>query len=547
MVTSYDRLNNITTTTTPSLREKLGMPPDDELITKLRTGKTEEEIALDKLGLERENENLTSAAFERQEIEDACRTELDMLAALAMPGAFKYLFPATHITAWRLLLESVTNEAGPQFPQIALGIPRGHAKTTLIKLFILWCVLFSKKKFFLITASTLQHAINIVSDVMDMLREQNIKAVFGDYSLGSEIDNKELQKFGFRGRTIAIVAIGAQGSVRGLNVNNERPDVMVFDDIQTKECAESQTQSKTLEEWMVGTAMKAKNPSGCIFIFAGNMFPTQYSILRKLKSNASWTKFISGAVLADGTALWPELRSMESLIEELNNDIAMGQAPIFFSEVLNDIEAGRNSEVDYSKFPEWPWLEEDIPQGKFIIVDPGTGKKHGDADVFMLVEVYDQRLGIRKIWEEHLSPSNLIRKVLIEAITHSVVAVIIEAIAYQFTLLHWCEYLCKEHHITGINFLPIYANQASKNSRISTGLKAMQTKEIYLHPEIRAMVQRQIADWNPMKRDNIDDILDCISSCPKVLSDYSWDIMSKVNFLVLEADGATVRDDNLPF
>jgi len=35
---------------------------------------------------------------------------------------------------------------------------------------------------------------------------------------------------------------------------------MIFEDIQTRECADSKVESDKLERWMIGTAMKAKSP-----------------------------------------------------------------------------------------------------------------------------------------------------------------------------------------------------------------------------------------------------------------------------------------------
>ena len=59
-------------------------------------------------------------------------------------------------------------------PKIALGIPRGHGKTTLIKLFIVYCILFTDRKFILVMSATATLAENIIADVIDMLNEKNI-------------------------------------------------------------------------------------------------------------------------------------------------------------------------------------------------------------------------------------------------------------------------------------------------------------------------------------------------------------------------------------
>ena len=199
---------------------------------------------------------ITEAAFDVFEVQELARHDLNFLAPLAMPTIFKFMYPAVFLAVWSLLLSTVAKTR--DFTQLALGLPRGFGKTTLVKLFILYCILFTGKKFILIISSTAGLAENILADVIDMLNEPNIKKVFGDWKLGIEKDTQGIKKFGYRGRNITIAALGAGTSLRGLNIKNERPDVMIFEDIQTRECADSQVQSDTLERWMVGTAMKAK-------------------------------------------------------------------------------------------------------------------------------------------------------------------------------------------------------------------------------------------------------------------------------------------------
>jgi hypothetical protein len=224
-----------------SLAEMLGMEPSQAEKTAARKA-----AALDAVGriyLNPANETgewvdspseLSEENFERNQIIEACRTQLNFLASMAMPDDFKVLFSPTHLTMWEILISTERDE-DHAFPQLALGIPRGHAKTTMIKLFILYCILYTKRRFILVTAATEQHAINIITDVCDMLGNDNMIAVFGDYKLGMETDTKALKKFGFMGRNIIIFAIGAEGAVRGSNIKNSRPDVIVMDDIQTKE------------------------------------------------------------------------------------------------------------------------------------------------------------------------------------------------------------------------------------------------------------------------------------------------------------------------
>lgn len=523
-----------------SRREQLEEAARDKVIS------LENSLARDREEL-KESEEVVYENFDKEEIVEACRTQLNFLAALAMPDVFRVLFSPTHLTIWSLLLV-LEKDVENVFPQIALGIPRGHAKTTLLKLFILWLILYSERRFILVTASTEERAIPIIADVWDMLQEPNVKEVFGDVNIPGmiETDTKTLKKFTYRGRSIILMAEGAMGAVRGANIKNVRPDVIAMDDIQTKECAESRIQSDALESWMVSTLMKAKDQRRCMFIYAGNIFATPYSILKKLKTNPTWIKFISGAILADGTALWPEYRSLESLIQELNNDISMGQAHAFFSEVLNDVDAGANNTVDYSKFPEWPWTPDELPEGKFLVIDPSQGKGK-DADVIAQVEVFDERPGVKKLYTGHWSPLQLIKQALIVAVTEDIYCIAVESTAYQSTLLFWFEHVCQETGISGISFVPIYTNSVAKNARISSGIKAMQTNELYLHDDVKPLVIAQIRDWNPMKRENTDDILDAISNVQKVIAEYPAEIMARGNLLLTESAVSGVVEDNHAF
>ena len=518
------------------------MPPKDwrKDIEEL-AGLTDEDIN----GPAYEADATQDISADKEQLTLLCEQDLNFLAATTVPTIFEFNYPPILLAAWDLLVK--LSKEPRSFPQVALGIPRGHGKTTLIKLFVVYLILFSKKRFILILSNTSLNAENILSDVVDMLQERNILTLFGDWRVGREMNRQDLKKFYFRGRPIILAAIGAGGSVRGLNLKNARPDVMVFDDLQTREDANSRPVSEGLEQWMYGTAMKAKAPDGCMFIFAGNMYPTPYSILKKLKTNPTWIKFISGAILANGTALWPELRSLEELIEELNNDIAAGHASIFFAEVLNDTTVGPNSRVDYSQIRMWPWTSGELPQGKYIIIDP-SGNKLGSDDVSIgYFEVYDGTPGLRKIISERLSPGNTIKRALLLGLETGTRLIAVESTAYQASLLYWFDFIAEQIGITGFHFVEVYTGNSSKNARITDALKSLTAKEVDVHDEVRSLVLHQISHWNPLKRENEDGILDLLAYARKVMELYGALIATEIDPAMIEAASARVMSDNVCF
>lgn len=493
---------------------------------------------ISKLGLkpsepQPEEPQVTEAAFSQEEVFNLAKTSVDFLSALAMPTIYSFALPPVLLAVWDWLVLYIKKER--DFSKLALGLPRGFAKTTLIKVFILYCILFTSRKFILIICANASLAQNILADVQDMLNEPNIIRVFGDWKLGLEKDTLALKKFGFRGRNIILAGLGQGGSLRGLNIKNERPDVMIFEDIQTREDAESQVTSEAIERWMFGTAMKAKSPLGCLYIFVANMYPTKWSLLKKLKHNPQWVKFIAGGILADGTSLWEDLHPIEILKQEFLNDLHSGHPEIFHSEVMNDENASINTLINISKIPVYPYDEHEIPAGKFLIIDPASDKVNSDAVSIGYFEVIDGLPVCKRIKEGRFSPGDTIRESLQLCFETGANLVVIESNAYQYSLNYWFDFICTQMGVIGIQAVPIYSGSLSKNSRILTMFKSLLAGEIYIHPSCMDQVTMQIVGFNPLKTNNTDGILDLLTYAPRVITEMgefliSDSILGEINF-----------------
>jgi len=489
--------------------------------------------------------HIAEIAANNEEIYTSARDSLDFLAALAMPAVFKYLFPAIFISVWTWLTQYIHKTR--DFSQLALGLPRGFGKTMVIKLFILYTILFTSRKFILVLCETTSKAKNILADVVDMLDTPNIRAVFGDWRVGIEQDTQELKKFGYRGRNIILMGAGVESGIRGITLKNERPDLMIFDDIQSRICAESQIQSENLEREMIGTAMKAKSPHGCLFIFIANMYPTKWSLLRRLKSNPNWIKFIVGGILADGTSLWEELQPIEQLKKEFQNDILSGHPEIFYAEVLNDENASANSLINLATLPVLPYSPGDIHCGNFIIIDP-SGKKLGSDDTAIgYCEIYDGYPVLREVISDKLSPGETIRAALSLCFKFGCSLVAIESVAYQASLCYWFEFICTQMNIVGIQAVEVYPGGTSKNSRILTMFKSYSAGELFIAPEARAAAHSEIAQFNPLKTTNVDNILDLLHYMPKVIAQHGAYIVANATIQMQEFAATEVPDFNSPF
>lgn len=481
----------------------------------------EQQLGLvDNISQKQEEHEISNASYEQSQVFELARSSLDFLAALLAPTVFKYLFPPVFIEAWKWLLGYIHKPR--DFSKLALGLPRGFGKTTFIKIFICYVILFTNRRYIMVISATEKHAINIITDVCTMLAGSNILAVFGDFRIGLSTDTQAFKVFGFRGRTIMLEAVGKDGAVRGTNRDNERPDLMIFEDIQTRKEADSQTVSESIEQWMIGTAMKAKSPSGCLYIFVANMYPTRWSILRKLKTNPSWTKFIVGGILNNGESLWEELQPIEQLLQEFESDLNSGHPEIFYAEVLNDENANANTNIDLNKIPEYRFDANELSLGDYIIIDPSNDKINSDAVSIGHFSILDGKPVLMHVIEERLSPGDTIREAYKMCFAYNCTLIAIESNAYQYSLLYWFNFIGAQLEIIGIECVPIYSGSLSKVTRILNMFKELLSGDVIIHPDCKTQVHYQISQFRPLKRDNVDGILDLLTYSPRVIEEFGY-------------------------
>lgn len=464
--------------------------------------------------------DVSSDAAEARELS---KVDLNFLGGLAEPEEFTLQFPPYYLSLFSLL-----TSFKQMYERYAVGLPRGFAKTTFMKLLVLWAILHSNKKFILLVGASADLAVNTLSDIMDLLSSPNIRALFGDWDMVKHVDRQDLKVFHFRGRVIVLRAIGAGTAVRGINRKNSRPDMIIMDDIQKREDAENPDLAKSLLNWMTGTLMKAKSNFGCTYIYVGNMYPRN-SILEKLKEASTWTSLIVGGILADGSSLWEELRPIAELLDEYQADVELGQADIFCSEVLNSTDLPPPSGLDINGIPQPPeyYLTTEA-DGGFILIDPSSGKKLGDDCTIEHWSVIDGTAMFDQIEFGTFTPLEVIEKAIHLGMANNTRLICVEDVAYQSTLLFWFNYVCEQEGITGFTFLPVSPKNVAKNNRIKLGLLKLLKGEMYLHPRVRSLFLDQANDWNPVKTTNKDDIIDPAGYVEEVLKNYSEHVVKPV-------------------
>lgn len=481
---------------------------------------------------------------EKAEVIERGKTDLNFFASLLIPTIMEFDFPLFYVGIFNLLKNRTPAQVG-RILRFALGLPRGHAKTTFIKILICWLIVYDKISFAAVICATDDLAEALVDDINDMLGSDNAQKIYGFWTRQLIIDNKGEKQALYRNRHIILVARGAGSSIRGINRKHRRPDLLFFDDAQTKECDDSETERIKFRKWVVAT-IKIIAPRGDrLIIYVGNMYSDE-CLLYQLKENKSWVSLITGAIKENGEPLWPELHPLEELMESYFHDEELGEAEIWFAEVMND-PVSKASSLLVNALPVHEHDEATlVPDGVFITVDPAGFKLSSDDNVIAVHYVYDGKGMIRELDAGIKDPEQLIIATLRLAIMHGASVIGIEEAGYQQTLLFWITKHMTDMGIEGIEVVPLKPSGRAKEARIRLFVQELYASNYHLWSEVRAAFIWQAMKYKIGKKKNKDDILDACAYGLDMRTNY-WQLIKNLHTSGRLLETATVVHHNTPF
>ena len=472
------------------------------------------------------------------------RTDFNFFAGLMVPQVMEFDFPEFYIGCFNLLINRSPKQLG-RILRFALGLPRGHAKTTFVKILIAWLIAYDKVTFIAVICANDELAEALIGDVNDMLCSENFTAIYGNWRKQLIIDNAGTKTALFHDKSVIIKARGAGGAIRGINVKNRRPDLIFCDDAQTKECDDSPTERLKFRKWLVAM-FKIIAPRGDrLIIYVGNMY-SQDCLLWQFKENKSWISLITGAIKADGTPLWPELHSIEDLMESYFHDEELGEADVWFAEVMND-PVSRATNLLSEQPPANPHDKKLIePDGVYITIDPAGFRDVSDDNVIAVHYVYDGKGIVQELDAGIKDPEQLIIRTLELTFLHGASLIGIEDVAYQQTLLFWMNKYLTELKVFGVEVVPLKHHGKSKETRIRLFIAEVMKGNYYLAEQVRAAFVWQAMKYKIGAKKNKDDILDACAYGLQVRNEY-WHLVKNLLILERRRNPASVVVNNTPF
>lgn len=455
--------------------------------------------------------------------------DLDLVASFLLPDETLYPFPDLYKYWWAEHLEMLFDKTNRIPYRFALGLPRGFVKTTVLKLLCVIAVLYNLRQFIVISCQREDRSVDFLTDVENMLLSQNVTAVFGDYAArmnasGQNMRNtkatKQFYQPGNKKLTI-LMAIGAGTAIRGVNLDMQRPDWLILDDVQSRDSAFSALENATLTAWVTLTLLKAGARVGLAVSFIGNLYNDQ-CLLYKFMHSTEWRTIVTGAILADGSALWPSFKGIPELAAEFRHDVSMGLAAGFFAEVQNDIRPAMSRLLDTSRIELTEPAPTEAYTGFYVTIDPAGNTRVSDNSSIIAHGLIDHQIHHMEGYSQRLNPEDTIKLALHLALKWSCSAIFIESAQYQASLAFWMERIMTEYGLDGqIEVIPFPNVKGAKLQRILNWASGAEAKTfIFASPDLLALAIWEAHSYDTRNQKNKDDTLDNLSMGVTVAAKY---------------------------
>jgi len=459
--------------------------------------------------------------------------------------------------------ELLADLENPQRRLIARVAPRGHAKSTCGAFaYPLWCLCEQKRRNLLIITHESSLATQFVRDIRRELESnERILARYGDLCreaptapCGAARTPKETRSSrpgarggaaaGPRRRTrkhpappaaaasprpraprlkwseakfttasgVTVQAKGSGGSLRGVKVGANRPDLIICDDIEIDEQVASPRGRRKLEHWLQRVVIPALAPGGQLAVLGSLLhYDSLLANLRDPVRFPRWDYKVYRALEAepDGAgqyrlrALWPARWPVQRLHEERER----------IGTLAFEQEYQANPVDDRLRVFRPQWLHRYDPrelEGRALLnlmaVDPATGVSGGDYFALWAGGV-DAASGViytRELTLERISIVEQVQRIVAAFQRWRPLRIGIETVAYQVALKD----ILDEHGRRERLYLPVVAlrTTANKRARIEGAAPFFENGTFRLPPTLAPEVEQQFLHFPKARHDDAPDV-----------------------------------------
>jgi len=363
-----------------------------------------------------------------ENILEACSISTRMTAKTFFPERFSMPFAEqVHGKIFDLI-------DGPS-QKVAIAAPRGWGKTSIVALALMARYILFRHTGFICYINKSHDAASLQTENLrrELVTNKEIRAFFGSFKasrLSSDFEEVFSKKAWVAYDTL-VWPRGAGQQVRGVLFKNDRPGLIVIDDLEDPDKIENDEIRQGWYQWLYADVIKAvprigKNAKNWKIVYIDTL-KHEDSVLQKLLNSSEWDSVRLEACNDDFESTAPQFMSNEDIQKEWEQHVQAGQTDVFFRELRNlpistKDSAFRQEYFRYYNFPpERHGLENDIStldtevqQNKnietVVLLDPAKTVKIHSAESAIIaigIDLTSARVYIRDAISEKMYPDEI--------------------------------------------------------------------------------------------------------------------------------------------
>jgi len=324
---------------------------------------------------------------------------------------------------------------GPE-QRVAIAAPRGYGKTSIVALALMARWILFHYTGFIVYINKSHDAASLQTENLrrELVTNREIKAFFGSFKQRdpnkAEFDEVFSKKSWVAFNTL-VWPRGAGQQVRGVLFKNERPGLIIIDDLEDPEQVTNDDYRKKQYEWLYADVIKAVPRIGPLAkdwkIVYIDTLKHEDSVLQKLMNSPDWASIRLEACDDNFKSTAPGFISDEDIKKEWEQHVTAGQTDVFFRELRNLPISTKDAafRTDYFHYYNIPYgnpkregdietFDSEVQQNNnietVVILDPAkTVKIHSaeSAIVGIGIDLASAKIYIRDIISEKMYPDEI--------------------------------------------------------------------------------------------------------------------------------------------
>ena len=320
--------------------------------------------------------------------------------------------------------------------KVAIAAPRGWGKTSIVALALMARWILFRHTGFIVYINKSHDAASLQTENLrrELVMNRDIRAFFGPFK-HRDVNNKEFDEVFSKKAWVAYDTLvwprGAGQQVRGVLFKNDRPGLIVIDDLEDPDQVDNDEIRKRWYEWLYADVIKSIPRIGehtkdwkIVYI---DTLKHEDAVLQKLIDSSEWESVRLEACDDDFKSTAPHFMSDADIMKEWDQHVAAGQTDVFFRELRNLPISTKDSafRTDYFHYYNLPpekgakegdlkLLDVEVQQDKnietVVILDPAkTVKIHSSesAIIGIGIDLNSAKIFIRDIVSEKMYPDEI--------------------------------------------------------------------------------------------------------------------------------------------